>query len=398
MPELKQNCSNPFKQRNIMSDFIVKTGELIQPAIECAASSGGGRVVLLPGIHRSGTIYLKSNVELHIPAGAELHGGTRPEDYDELPAAEYGDYRPEKSPRALIAAAGAENIALTGGGTINGHGPAFYDTAVTEMEQFFYPKPPQERPRLLQFTRCRNVRFSDLLFLDSANWTIWLIENEDVNIHNLRIQGDPRMINNDGIHLFGGRRISISDCRISTGDDALVVRAGHAWNRMERICETRDLVVSNCILESASQGIRIGCTCDDLIHDCRFSNLIIRSRNVGIYLDNPKRYRTVACPGNPHEVDNISFDHISIESDTKPFAVEVDPEVTLKRIGKISFRAIEFTGRHPLTFTGSATTPLEEIVLSDVSGTILEGETALVHRYVRRLVCDRTEIRLGGSR
>lgn len=381
-----------------MSDFFVKAGELIQPAIDRAAGIGGGRVVLLPGIHRSGTIYLKSNVELHIPAGAELHGGSRPEDYDVLPAAEYGDYRPEKSPRALLAAAGAENIALTGGGTIDGHGPAFFDTTPSGMEHFFYPKPPLERPRMLQFARCRNVRFADLLFLNSPNWTIWLIENEEVSFRNVRIQGDPRLINNDGIHLFGGRRITISDCRISTGDDALAIRAGHAWNQMDRICEIRDLVVSNCILESACQGIRVGCTCDDLIRDCRFSNLIIRSRNVGIYLDNPKRYLTVACPGNLHEVDNISFDHISIESGTKPFAVEVDPDVKLRRIGRICFRAIEFTGRHPLTFAGSAATPLEEIVLSDVSGTITEGETALVHRHVRRLVCDRTDIRLGGSR
>ena len=69
-----------------MRDFIPteKTGKAIQTAIDAANQAGGGRVVLEPGIYHSGTIYLKSNVELHIPAGSQILGFDNPEKYDDV--------------------------------------------------------------------------------------------------------------------------------------------------------------------------------------------------------------------------------------------------------------------------------------------------------------------------
>ena len=294
----------------------------MQNAIEKAAAAGGGKVVLAPGTHRSGTIYLRDNVELHLPAGSRLLGGTEPEEYDDLPAGLYGEYAPCKCSKTLVAASGAVNIAITGSGVIEGGGPAFYDRDRLEGG-FFYAKTEKPRPRLLQLVHCRNVRLEGVTFLDSPGWTTWLIECEDVTITGLRIYGDPRMINNDGLHFFGGKRIAVSNCFISTGDDALVVRAGRAWQR-DAECLAENVVVTNCVLESSCQGVRLGCTCDDKIRRCSFSNLIIRSRNVGIYLDNPVRYLTVACKGPLLDLDDVSFENISVESLTKPIAVEVE--------------------------------------------------------------------------
>lgn len=372
-----------------MKEIIIQPGTAIQAAINEAAANGGGRVVLSPGTHCTGTVYLKDNVELHLPAGSRLQGGDAPEDYDDLPAGLYGEYTPCKCPKALIAAVNAENIAVTGSGVINGNGPAFYNRDVLDGG-FFYSKTEKTRPRLLQFVHCRNIRLEGVTFQDSPGWTIWLIECMDVTIHSLRITGDPRMINNDGIHFFGGGRITVSDCFISTGDDAIVVRAGRAWNRKEE-CLAENIVVTNCILESSCQGIRVGCSCDDKIRDCRFSNLVIRSRNVGIYLDNPKRYLTVACESPRMDLDNVSFDHISVESQTKPIAVEVEDGLKLRRIGRVSFSNITCKGNEPLCFTGSAETPLEEIRLHNVSGRI-SGAESLRTRFVSFLTMDHCEV------
>ena len=59
-----------------MADYTVteKTGTAIQAAVDAAHNAGGGRVCLEPGVYLSGTICLKSNVELHLPAGAEIKG------------------------------------------------------------------------------------------------------------------------------------------------------------------------------------------------------------------------------------------------------------------------------------------------------------------------------------
>lgn len=369
---------------------MLKPGNLVQTAIDGAFERGGGKVTLLPGVHRSGTIELRSNVELHLCAGAVLQGGSRPDDYSSLDAVRFGDYRPEHSSKAFIVASEAENIAVTGAGEINGAGPAFYNQDVPD-DEYFYRKPVLERPRLLQLARCRNVKLEGTRWINSAGWSLWLIECENVGIRGISISGDPRMINNDGIHFFGGRRVTVSDCIISTGDDAIVVRAGHAWENMERHCIAEDIVITNCVLESSCQGIRVGCTCDDIIRNCRFSNLNIRSRNVGIYLDNPVRYQTVACKGYPQRIENIFFDHISVESQTKPIAVEVGEGVALEAIGGICFSNIKVSGNEPLCFTGSSQTVLGEVRLSNIRGTIRHNELLRIDN-IAKLHIDNLEL------
>ncbi len=52
----------------------------IQAAIDACSDAGGGRVVIPAGTYKTGTIWLKSHVELHLetggrPACIRLHGG-----------------------------------------------------------------------------------------------------------------------------------------------------------------------------------------------------------------------------------------------------------------------------------------------------------------------------------
>ena len=98
----------------------------IQQAIDAAAAAGGGRVVVAPGVHPIGTLRLKSHVELHLEKGAVLLGSTKRDDYDDFPR-DVCSVSPESSYRALIQAWDADDIAITGKGTIDGQGPAFYD-------------------------------------------------------------------------------------------------------------------------------------------------------------------------------------------------------------------------------------------------------------------------------
>ena len=56
-----------------------------QKLIDEAAAKGGGRVVVGPGIHHTGTLHLKSHVELHFEEGAVLLASTNIADYAEFP-------------------------------------------------------------------------------------------------------------------------------------------------------------------------------------------------------------------------------------------------------------------------------------------------------------------------
>lgn len=108
-------------------ESFIRPGEAIQPAIDRASQQGGGKVSLLPGTHRTGNLYLKSNVELFLACGAVLEGGHTEAEYDALPDPLFAECHTDAHNRALLAAANAENIALTGYGVIEGNGPDFYE-------------------------------------------------------------------------------------------------------------------------------------------------------------------------------------------------------------------------------------------------------------------------------
>src|SRR5579871_3945884 len=53
----------------------------IQRAIDAAAAAGGGVVTIPAGVFRSGSLFLKAGVELHLDRGAVLQGSADIEDY-----------------------------------------------------------------------------------------------------------------------------------------------------------------------------------------------------------------------------------------------------------------------------------------------------------------------------
>ena len=85
----------------------------IQAAIDFASANGGGRVVFTPGQYVTGTIYLKSDVTLHLEAGATLLGSTNPWDFTKDPYVGW---------TSMIFSIKQKNIGITGKGMINGRG------------------------------------------------------------------------------------------------------------------------------------------------------------------------------------------------------------------------------------------------------------------------------------
>ena len=144
-------------------DFVPEsyTGAAIQKAIDAAHAAGGGRVALEKGaVYRSGTIYLKSNVELNVPEGTVVLGNDTPDGYDDVDDPRIGR-KPEKSAKVFIACLDAENVSITGKGVIDGQGVKFYDVNSLLWGRF-YAKPPHPRPRMVQFFNCRKIKFEDI--------------------------------------------------------------------------------------------------------------------------------------------------------------------------------------------------------------------------------------------
>jgi polygalacturonase len=364
-----------------MADFPVleQSGAGIQAAIDAAFEAGGGRVCLQPGLHMSGTIYLRSNIELHIPAGAKIKGYGKSEQYDDFCDPGFDAVSPEKSRKCLLAAKHAENISISGQGEVDGSGLEFFDTNVPPGHTF--AKPPFPRPRMLQFYNCKNVRIEGPSFIDAPNWTFWLLGCEDVIISRIRIIGQQQLANNDGIDIDDCRRVSVSDCIISTGDDCLILRAIRRGPEHHAVCE--DVVVSNCVLDSRCQGIRIGCPSDDTIRRCSFNNIVFKGKGNGININNPQRYLRPGCNGYLH-LENLSFQNFIIESERVPLWINVEEPISLRYIGSMSFNNFRIKSAHPIRLEGNPHCWLQDLRFNEITQKGCQ-QTLMVSDYVRGL-------------
>lgn len=263
-----------------VGDGVTLDTGAVQAALDAADRDGGGTVVVPAGAsYLIGSIELRSHVELHVESGAVLLGSPRWSDYtarfrvSALSAGVVG--ASTESSAALVTARDATGVSLTGGGVIDGAGAAF----VTGERGPDIHDLPSQRPFLVFFLGCENVTVRDLTLTDSALWTLRLTGCQDVLVHGLRIRGDVRLPNNDGIDLDRCRRVRISDCDIATGDDAISLKTCDEWAEYGA-CE--DITVTGCVLSSRSSALVVGVDVSAPIRNVVFSGCVITEAHRGL--------------------------------------------------------------------------------------------------------------------
>ena len=349
------------------ADFVpeARTGAAIQKAIDAAFAAGGGRVALERGaVYPSGTLYLKSHVELNVPEGTVILGGGSPADYDDVDDPRIGR-RPEKSTKVFVACLDGEDVSITGKGVIDGQGVKFYDVNTVLWERF-YAKPPHPRTRMIQFFNCRNVRFEDITFKDSPGWTCWIRKCENFTAERVKVVGDQKMINNDGFHIDSCRHVRIRGCNLKTGDDCVIMRAIRAPGEKDSVCE--DMVVEDCTLNSACQCIRLSCPSDGTIRNGTFRNLKMSGNN-GVLSEHPVRYLLAGEHGSC-KMENITVENCDIDVGGKAILFAVEPGITLRDFGNVTFRNIRLKSNGAITLRGTGDTVLRNIAFENVSGTV----------------------------
>ena len=232
--------------------------ESIQAAVDACFKSGGGEVFLPAGKYLTGCIELKSNINLNIGSGAVLLGSTNRDDYKIL----IPDYESRTKNlyvnRSIIYAENAENVSVTGNGIIDGQGT---DKA------FGVTRPQTNRPFLARFTGCRNLVIRDVTMLESANWTCFLLGCNGVLVDGIKIKNTIRA-NRDGLDIDCCENVTVSNCRINSMDDAIVLKStGPAI--------TRNINITNCNVSSHASGIKFGTETTGGYENVTISNCII---------------------------------------------------------------------------------------------------------------------------
>ncbi|MBQ8060630.1 MAG: glycoside hydrolase [Bacteroidales bacterium] len=229
----------------IKSDGVTLNTRSIQAGIDFISSHGGGVLEISVGRYLTGSIFMKSNVELRLLEGAVLAGSTNPYDY-EMVEGNYG----------LLLAKGQTNIAVTGKGVIDGRGADCALNFLNQVHLGFLEDTTKydrvtKRPKLIYFRECENVTIEGLNLRNSAEWTLVTDQCEKLTISGILLDS-KNYWNNDGLDIVDCRHVLVKDSFIDASDDAICFKSHSAAH----LCE--DIEVRNCMARSSASGFKFG--------------------------------------------------------------------------------------------------------------------------------------------
>lgn len=319
-----------------------KATAAIQAAIDECHAAGGGTVLLPAGDYLSGALTLKSNVTLHLETGATLYASTERADY------------PSGSRGRLLNAEEAENIAVTGRGTIHGQAEADYGT------RWGVPEAPAFRTGILLFKNCRDIAIRDVTILYSDSWTLHLKRCQNAVIDGVAIFNNVRRLNSDGIDPNSCDNVRISNCHIVAGDDCIVFKATG-----DEPCQ--NIVVTNCVLETTTTALKLGTESVGGFRNIRVSNCVVKNTRTGIGF----------FMKDGSVMERVTFSNISIESmpsesvrDVYPIFMDIEPrhaDTPVGTIRDVTFRDIHIESGSGVLIQGMPESPIENLTLENIT-------------------------------
>ncbi len=253
-------------------------------AIAAVGAAGGGKLVVPDGVYLSGPIDLCSGLNLHLEPGATILFSDRPADY---PSA-------DTRPRPLILARSLHDVMVSGTGTLNGQGKAWWAAARARRDPATGQPAtgPVRRPHILSFIQCQRVRLEGIHFRNSPMYNVTITSGSDATVDGINILNPPDSPNTDGVDPKGAQRVLITHCRIDTGDDCIAL-GGNALSVEQDVLITdntflhghgcsigsgttggvRHILVRRCTFDGTESGVRLksartrGGLTEDLIYE-----------------------------------------------------------------------------------------------------------------------------------
>ncbi len=259
----------------IANNTSVNNADAINECINHCHKNGGGYVVVCGGNFTSKTVELKSNVTLFVASDSSIIAHESGEGFEH---------------KTLIFAKDCENIEITGGGTINGNGHFFgrkplLDKNLTEpadiidviqMRRDYRAQlrftHPSKYGKLCLLEGCKKIHVHNIIFKDSASWTLRTTRCDDILIEDFVINNNRHVCNSDGIDLMQSSNVEIRHCFLSCADDGIVLKNA-IWEGCDGAMQ--NIHVTDCDVISCTNAFKIGTETTYpiskvLVEDCRF--------------------------------------------------------------------------------------------------------------------------------
>ena len=231
-----------------VNDGMTLNSKSIQSAIDKAHEDGGGKVIIPQGIFLSGTLAMKSNVELSLAKGAILLGSIDINDY----------YRIEDD-NALIIARDQHDITISGDGTINGRGQelalvidSLHHSGILVDRGYNYRRMrPGGRPNLMKINNCTNVKITGIRAQNATDWVLRIHKCDQLEIDRIHIDSDA-FWNNDGIDIEDCKNVRITNSYVNAADDGICLKS----NDPNSFCD--QVYIANNTIRSSASAIKFG--------------------------------------------------------------------------------------------------------------------------------------------
>ena len=321
-------------------DGVTLNTEAFAKAIAHLSQQGGGRLDVPAGIWFTGPIGLESNIELHLDDAAIIVFSTDQDLYPIVNTNFEGlDVRRCLSP---IHAEGAHDIAITGGGVIDGSGDAWREVkkrkvssdqwkAVTarggllsEDGKVWYPdegyararatagslnKPADYldeneiktflRPVLVSLRECERVLLEGCTFQNSPCWNIHPLWCRDVTVRNITVRNPHWSANGDGIDIDGCENVLLEGSSFDVGDDAICIKSGKDADGRRHARACRDLIIRDCTVYHGHGGVVIGSEMSGGVENVYVSRCRFMGTDVGLRFKSARgrggKVRNVVC-------------------------------------------------------------------------------------------------------
>ena len=341
-------------------DGVAKDTEAIQSAIDAAACKGGGTVRLGGGTYLTGSLYLKSGVELFLD-GATLKGSPDREDYNAVNVCpqNWSSKAESASGAHLLLCIEQTNVTVRGTGCIDGNCAAFVlapDGKPWPGGQGGIPWRPSQ---MLYFVESDNVRVEGVSLVDSPYWSCFFHGCTRVVARNLRVRTRREPFhthNGDGVDIDCCEDVEVTGCDINTADDSITLRADVMRLKRPRPCAR--IRVSDCRLASTCNGVRVGVG-DGEVRDAMFRNIEIYDTRTAVdFVSSWHR------GGKGVAIDDVTFDGMKVES---VLFCRVSPSFAKEtRVGNIRFANVTGRTECDAWITGREGSPIGTVTFENV--------------------------------
>ena len=414
LPEIPDRTFD-IREHGALAGGKLPNTHAVAAAISAAIEAGGGRVLVPAGIWLTGPVHLRSHIELHLEAGAELRFSQTTEDYLPVVYMQRGGvwcytYSP------FIYARDCHDIAITGSGIFNGQGETWWpwkkaQPGMADLFQANADRRPVEkrvygtreagvRPPMLQMIESERVLIDGVTFRDSPSWTLHPVCCQDLTIRGVQVYNPPHAANTDGIDPDSCRNVLIEDCMVDTGDDGICLKSGRDADGRElgRPCE--NVLIRRCLVRRAHGGFVIGSEMSGgvrnvLVEDCEFDET-----DCGV--------RIKTRPGRGGLVENIQVQRLKMRNIRRQAIIvtshyggeKIDihdgKDAWIPEIRRIHLRQIDCeSAKSAIHLNGLLQQPLRDISLEEVK---ITAEQEMVVNNVIGLRTDRLDIHISEGR